>query len=73
MNATAAPIAKFPLGDLIVTPSALNRLMQDDILTGIARHRSGDWGDIGADDRKENDPFPLNCASLRPIHIPHHQ
>jgi len=55
MSATTVSTAKFPLGQLVATPNALNRLTQDDTLSGIIRHQAGDWGDIGEDDRKEND------------------
>ena len=55
MSANAVSAAKFPLGQLVTTPNALNRLTQDDTLSGIIRHQAGDWGDIGEDDRKEND------------------
>ena len=55
MSATAISIAKFQLGQTMATPNAINCLTQDDILSGIIRHQSGDWGDVGQDDRKEND------------------
>ena len=55
MNATAVSAAKFQLGQIVATPHALNHLTQDDIRSGIIRHQSGDWGDLDADDRKEND------------------
>ena len=55
MSATTVSAAKFQLGQIVATPNALNRLTQDDIRTGIIRHQSGDWGDLDADDRKEND------------------
>jgi hypothetical protein len=55
MSATAVSAAKFQLGQIVATPNALNHLTQDDILSGIIRHQSGDWGDLGEDDRKEND------------------
>jgi len=55
MSATAVSAAKFQLGQIVATPNALNHLTQDDIRSGIIRHQSGDWGDIDADDRKEND------------------
>jgi len=45
---------KFPLGDALITPNALSHLTQDDFGRGLARHQSGDWGDVGEDDRKEN-------------------
>ena len=55
MSATAVSAAKFQLGQIVATPNALDRLTQDDIRSGIIRHQSGDWGDLDADDRKEND------------------
>ena len=55
MSATAVSAAKFQLGQIVATPNALNNLTQDDIRSGIIRHQSGDWGDLDADDRKEND------------------
>ena len=56
MSASAArAIAKFRLGHIVATPNALESITQDDILTGIARHQSGDWGDVCADDRQAND------------------
>src|ERR1017187_4007715 len=55
MSATAVSAAKFQLGQIVATPNALNHLTQDDIRSGIILHQSGDWGDLDADDRKEND------------------
>ena len=55
MSATAVSAAKFQLGQIVATPNALNHLTKDDIRSGIIRHQSGDWGDLDADDRKEND------------------
>ena len=55
MSATANSAAKFPLGQIVATPNALNHLTHDDIRSGIIRHQAGDWGDLDADDRKEND------------------
>lgn len=46
----------FPLGQLVATPSALQLLEQHNIVPMqlIARHRSGDWGDIDPADAKVN-------------------
>ena len=46
---------KFPLGQIVATPNALGALTQDDITTALRRHVSGDWGDLGEEDKKEND------------------
>jgi hypothetical protein len=47
--------AKFQTGQIVTTANALNHLSYDDILAGLLRHVTGDWGDLDADDRKEND------------------
>ena len=47
--------AKFKTGQIVTTANALNHLTYDEILSGLLRHVTGDWGDIGEDDRKEND------------------
>jgi len=55
MSAYALLIAKFRLGKIVSTPNVLDRLTQDDILTGIQRHQAGDWGDVSKDDRTKNE------------------
>ena len=45
----------FSLGRLLITPAARDVLTQDDLLTALNRHMRGDWGNVNADDRKEND------------------
>lgn len=55
MSAKALPVAKFLLGRLVATPNALTKLAQEDILRGVERHQSGDWGDVGDEDRTENE------------------
>ena len=47
--------AKFRIGRIVSTPNALERLTPDDIFLAIQRHQSGDWGDVGDDDRQENE------------------
>ncbi len=55
MSAQKIPIAVFRLGKLVATPNALERLSQEDIMTGIQRHQAGDWGDLDEHDRQENE------------------
>jgi hypothetical protein len=45
------------LGRLLATPGALARLEAADVPAAalLARHQSGDWGDVDADDRRAND------------------
>ena len=56
MNASEIhAVAKFRLGRIVATPNVLETITQDDILTAIGRHQSGDWGDVNAEDRQTND------------------
>lgn len=47
--------AKFPLGRLVATPNALERIPNPEILAALQRHLTGDWGDVDEHDRKENE------------------
>jgi len=49
------PIAKFRLGHIVTASQALSQLSQEEILLGIQRHQSGDWGDLYAHERNAND------------------
>ena len=46
----------FTLCRVVATPGALAAIgvSGDDLSTYLARHQSGDWGDIDAHDRREN-------------------
>jgi hypothetical protein len=43
------PGAKFPLGRVVITPSAAQCLPAGVIDRALKRHQAGDWGDIGPD------------------------
>jgi hypothetical protein len=48
----------FPLGRLVATPGAialLRRAGEDLLPVLLERHRSGDWGDVPAEDARENE------------------
>jgi len=49
--------ARFPLGQIVATPGALDLLDQHHVslFDLLIRHASGDWGDIGAEDAHTND------------------
>lgn len=51
----AAPL--FPLGRVVATPGALNALAiaSQDPGELLERHQGGDWGQVPAEDAKEND------------------
>jgi hypothetical protein len=46
-------VTRFELGRVGSTPGALD--LDVDLAGLLARHASGDWGDLGAFDRREND------------------
>lgn len=46
---------RVPLGRTVLTRGALNALDGEDVLAGIARHASGDWGDVCPEDKQAND------------------
>jgi hypothetical protein len=45
----------FCLGNIYVTPGVLESIPHDEVIRALARHLSGDWGDVDAEDREEND------------------
>ena len=45
-------ILLFPLGQVFITPGAL--AIDIDFSPYLHRHQSGDWGDLGEEDRAEN-------------------
>lgn len=44
-----------PLGVTVLTIGARETLTNEDILTALSRHSRGDWGDLSASDREENE------------------
>jgi len=45
----------FALGATVMTPGAMNALEPDELLSFVARHARGDWGEVDDGDWKEND------------------
>lgn len=66
--------ARFPLGQLAATPGVLELLdrYQVSLFDLLARHASGDWGDVGAEDAHTNEQALihgnrlLSCYTLVP-------
>lgn len=61
---------KFPLGQIVATPMALEAFKKNGTtpLTYLARHNTGDWGDVPEQDKEANeaalDPrFPKRIVS----------
>lgn len=50
-------LPKFSLGQLVATPGALESLQeaQQSPLEFLVRHVTGDWGDLGEEDKQENE------------------
>jgi len=46
---------KFPLGHVVITANAQATLNPADIHRALARHHSGDWGDVDEHDRRANE------------------
>ena len=46
---------KFELGATVITPNALNALHPHDVPLAIARHVSGDWGELDDEDKAANE------------------
>ena len=61
----------FTLGQLVATPGALAAIgvSGDDLSTYLARHQSGDWGDIDAHDRRENQISLEHGSRLMSVYI----
>ncbi len=51
------PQAKFTLGQLVATPGALAALedAHQDAIGFLSRHQHGDWGELDAEDKQENE------------------
>ena len=47
--------ARFPLGRVLATPGVLEVLTPIEIAQALSRHVSGDWGEVDAEDAKENE------------------
>ncbi|HXT10546.1 MAG TPA: hypothetical protein VN873_03210 [Candidatus Angelobacter sp.] len=55
MSPESLPTAKFRPGRIVATANARSQLAEEDILAGIRRHQSGDWGEVHPDDWKANE------------------
>jgi hypothetical protein len=47
--------AKFYPDRMAITVGASEKLSPEDAAAGLARHLNGDWGDVDAHDREQND------------------
>jgi len=63
--------AKFMLGQQVATPGALRAIHQagQSLLQFLARHASGDWGDLGDEDRRLNDEALIDGSRLLSAYV----
>ena len=54
-NRPAGDASKFPLGQTVITRTALVTLPAQDIAAALDRHRRGDWGEVDRDDWRANE------------------
>ena len=45
----------FPLGQIVLTANAVERLAFSSIATALLRHARGDWGEVSETSREENE------------------
>ncbi|WP_417377484.1 hypothetical protein [Gimesia maris] len=58
--------AKFPLGQVVATPDALEALesASQTPVEFLSRHASGDWGELDSEDKQANDDALTTGARL---------
>lgn len=47
--------ARFPLGQLVCTPCVESNIPLPEVVSALDRHLAGDWGEVGKEDRAENE------------------
>jgi hypothetical protein len=53
-------MVKFPLGNVVMTDRFAKRFAMPEVLELLARHQSGDWGDVTPQDAKQNELSLVN-------------
>jgi len=56
--------AKFPLGQIVATPNALNSVPNQEIMAALQRHIRGDWGNLDEEDRQANENALIQGSRL---------
>jgi len=54
----------FELGQIVATPGVLAAASRGEILSALARHAAGDWGDVDDEDKTANDEALVTGARL---------
>ncbi len=55
VSPTPQPSRRLSLGQVLATPGALRAVTSVEIAVALARHASGDWGNVDAHDKRAND------------------
>lgn len=55
---------RLELGRVVATPGVIATASRDEILSALARHVTGDWGDVDDDDRRANDDALTSGARI---------
>ena len=64
MSSSTRISATFPLGQIVQTTNAAQRLTPQEINEGLRRHASGDWGDLCPSDAEQNDSSILTGGRI---------
>jgi hypothetical protein len=59
---------KFPLGLLVISPTVLQTIPEDEICRALDRHVTGQWGDVSDHDRAANQLALLTAAPLLSVY-----
>ncbi len=62
---------KFSIGRIVATPGALEALQNAGQTAGefLARHVTGDWGDLDEEDRQANDAALINGSRILSAYV----
>ena len=64
MTIQPKPIALFALGQIVATPGAIEATTHEQRLACLARHVTGDWGVVCAEDRQSNEDAVRDGARI---------
>lgn len=63
-GAQPRPRALFRLGQTVITPTAAKEVDASEVLAALRRHAMGDWGELGAEDKRSNDSAVTTGARI---------
>lgn len=63
-GAQPRPRALFRLGQTVITPTAAKEVDASEVLAALRRHALGDWGELGAEDKRSNDSAVTTGARI---------